>query len=264
MRKIVKLFASAIFLVIICLSQPATAQLSDAERLERCQNNKTRLAELEIQLQVINADLSASMTKKEMQDARTNLAYVKSVRLNKIMFDRTKFERVSAIYNVTYEECFYEVRQGTDHPTDECTTKLEKIIAAKIDKAVPLDRTALLAKKKKIDQQIAAHRNNIIALDCDHKATGACTLAASWTQDTPGIGSTTWDIKSDGTATETGIGYATGKATLNGNKLHIDWKTGTGYSGYYEWTLDENCSGKGTLVFKTGRTDSLNSTVKRN
>ncbi len=93
----------------------------------------------------------------------------------------------------------------------------------------------------------------------------ACKLEGIWTQDTPGVGSTDWEIKSDGTATETGIGYAKGIAKLSkDNVLHIDWQTKTGYSGYYEWTLDQNCkSTKGKLVFKTGRTDSLNSTVKR-
>lgn len=97
------------------------------------------------------------------------------------------------------------------------------------------------------------------------KPSGACKLEGNWTQDTPGVGSTIWAIKSDGTATETGIGSARGQATLKGNLLQIDWQTSNGYSGYYQWTLDKNCSaGKGTLVFKTGRTDSLNSTVKRN
>ena len=116
---------------------------------------------------------------------------------------------------------------------------------------------------------------NIALSDCCCECTGknvsestpdiSCRLEGSWTQDTPGVGSTVWDIKSDGTANERGIGYAKGKATLSGNLLRIDWQTNTGYSGYYEWTLDGNCnSGKGTLVFKTGRTDSLNSTVKRN
>ena len=94
---------------------------------------------------------------------------------------------------------------------------------------------------------------------------GACKLEGSWKQDTPGVGSTVWGIKSNGIADEIGIGFAKGKAYLSGNVLHIDWQTKTGYSGYYEWTLDDNCSnGKGKLVFKTGRTDSLSSTVKKN
>ena len=96
------------------------------------------------------------------------------------------------------------------------------------------------------------------------KPGNVCKLEGNWTQDTPGVGSTIWEIKSDGTANERGIGNAKGKGYLNGNVLHIDWQTHTGFSGYYEWVLDGNCSsGSGTLVFKTGRTDSLKSTVKK-
>ena len=47
MKKIFKLFATLNFLGLICLSQPVKAQLSDAERQERCQNNKNRIAEFE-------------------------------------------------------------------------------------------------------------------------------------------------------------------------------------------------------------------------
>ncbi|MBK7230860.1 MAG: hypothetical protein IPH93_00950 [Saprospiraceae bacterium] len=97
------------------------------------------------------------------------------------------------------------------------------------------------------------------------KPSGGCKLEGSWAQNTPGVGSTTWEIKSDGTAIEIGIGSARGQASLKGNILHIDWHTGTGYSGYYEWALDGTCSvGNGILEFKTGRTDRLGSTVKRN
>lgn len=65
------------------------------------------------------------------------------------------------------------------------------------------------------------------------KTPGTCTLSGTWVHNTEGIGTTTWTITSDGTATEEGIGYAKGKATLNGNTLRIDWQTTNGYSGYY-------------------------------
>ncbi|MBK7428024.1 MAG: hypothetical protein IPI60_13880 [Saprospiraceae bacterium] len=91
-----------------------------------------------------------------------------------------------------------------------------------------------------------------------------CKMQGTWAQNTPGVGSTTWEIKNDGTAIETGIGSARGQATIKGNLLRIDWQTSTGFSGYYEWTLDGNCNaGVGILQFKTGRTDRLSSSVKR-
>lgn len=269
MKKRFKFFATLIFLSLIFLSQPVIAQPGDAERLERCQNNKIRLAELEAQLRVIEADLSASMGEREMEDARSHLVYIKSLRLGKAKMDRTKFDRISALYNFKFQECYYAGKEASDSdPFNSCITKMEKIIAAKINKSLTFNRPELKAKKKQMDQQIATHSSKLITLGCDkqtEKSDGACKLAGNWTQDTPGIGSTIWEIKSDGTAKETGIGFAKGKATLRDNVLHIDWETNTGYSGYYEWTLDGNCSsGKGKLLFKTGRTDSLESTVKRN
>jgi hypothetical protein len=267
MKKIFRLFAAVNFLVLTCFAQTIKAQLSEVERQERCQNNRNRVAELETQLRVIDADLSASMTKKEMADAREEMVFVKSMRnkMQRTEAEKDKYEIISFHYNFKHDECYAAMHKISKvQPYKRCIDELGRIIAVKIDKAASLDRTAIVAKKQQTTQQLAAHRNNLVALDCDDKASGVCRLAGSWIQDTPGIGSTTWEIKSDGTADERGIGYAKGKASLRGNVLHIDWQTSTGYSGYYEWTLDENCrSVKGTLVFKTGRTDTLNSTVKK-
>ncbi|MBC7875166.1 MAG: hypothetical protein H7Y01_14275 [Ferruginibacter sp.] len=267
-----------IIVSVLLFSVAAHSQdLTEEQKQERCQNNKNRIVELETQLRVINAELSQTMEKKEMEDARQDMFYVRIFKvsnnnlnidpLNKSDLNFKRIESIGAQYNWDFEKCIYKGFREGEKPyyvPKFCYSELEKIIAKKIDKAVSLDRPALLAKKNETEKQLAAHRNNLIALRCD-QPTGACKLEGVWTQNTPGIGSTDWKIESDGTANERGIGYAKGKATLSGNVLHIDWQTNTGYSGYYEWTLDGNCSSvKGTLVFKTGRTDNLNSTVKRN
>ena len=216
--------------------------------------------------------------KKEIEDARNNMLYVRKFKIpnnlsidprNKSDENFIKIKRIAVQYNFDFEKCTYKDFHEGEEPyyvPRFCYSELEKIITKKIDKAVSLQskRAELLAKKNETNKQLSIHRTNLIALGCD-QPTGACKLQGIWTQDTPGIGSTDWIIESDGTANEKGIGYAKGKATLSGNVLHIDWQTSTGYSGYYEWTLGDNCSSvKGTLVFKTGRTDNLKSTVKRN
>lgn len=92
--------------MLICLSQPVKAQLSDAERQERCQNNKNRIAELETQLQVINADLSASMTKKEMEDARTQRVFLTALlQGGNIVDEMNRLKRIAAQYNFQYQNC---------------------------------------------------------------------------------------------------------------------------------------------------------------
>jgi hypothetical protein len=126
---------------------------------------------------------------------------------------------------------------------------------------------ALAQNEGKSDPQIAAEA---AALEQQKKQQSAqqsgqdCKLAGGWLQSTEGVGATGWQITSSGQATDVGIGYAKGTATLTGRTLRINWSTNNGYSGYYEWTLDSSCtSGSGSLVFFTGRTGIYKSTVKR-
>ena len=264
------------FIIALVLLLPVIAhsqELTEIQKKERCQNNKNRIAELEKQLQVLNVDLSQTMTNKEMEDKKAQLVFVRSMKIRGYIVDENKYDKISAQNNFKNRECYgnnYYANKSMESSLHKCFAELEDILIAKIDKAVSLQnkKPELLAKKNETNKQLASHRTNLIALGCDNQIgqlSGACKLEASWTQDTPGVGSTTWEIKSDGTADEKGIGYAKGKANIKGNVLHIDWKTNTGYSGYYEWKLGDDCSnGKGRLVFKTGRTDSLSSTVKKN
>lgn len=117
--------------------------------------------------------------------------------------------------------------------------------------------------------EMVAYRNGIkpkAATTGDAKPKdGECAMKGTWKQTTPGVGTTDWYIEPSGKAKERGLGNAEGDATVKGKDLRIDWRTGSGYSGYYQWTLDADCSSsvKGTLQFHTGRTDNLASTVKK-
>ncbi len=76
----------AFIIIASLLLFPITAHsqdLTEEQKKERCQNNKNRIVELESQLSVINADLSASMTKEEMEDARTQMTFVRSMKNKK-------------------------------------------------------------------------------------------------------------------------------------------------------------------------------------
>ncbi len=79
---------SMLWLLFLLLSFSATAQdLTDAQRLERCQNNKNRLAELETQLRVVDAELSQTWSKKEIEDARNKMVFVKKLRTSQAVLD---------------------------------------------------------------------------------------------------------------------------------------------------------------------------------
>src|SRR5688572_24490049 len=91
-----------------------------------------------------------------------------------------------------------------------------------------------------------------------------CTLAGTWTQDSEGLGQSTWEITADGEAIESGLGNAKGRATLAGGKLRIDW-TIAGYnnSGYYEWTLDPSCRTGSGIAVNTVSGVTLKTTVTK-
>jgi hypothetical protein len=94
-----------------------------------------------------------------------------------------------------------------------------------------------------------------------------CDISGSWRHSTADVGQAVWTFTSIGgnryDAQEIGLGNATGRAVLDGNRLRIDWKTGI-YSGYYEWYLGPDCtSGNGKLVFFSGGKGSHDSSLMR-
>lgn len=243
--------------------------LPEAQRLERCQNNKNRIVELEEHLNILNKDIYALMSNKEMEDTRAQLAFVQTMYDREITKDYIKYHRLSAQYNFTNDDCYDAEITDRYSAMYKCYAELERRINEKIRKAQSLEskRPQLITRKNEIDKQLAEHRNNLIALRCNESnvtsTKGACKLASTWSQTTEGIGTTTWTITSDGIATEAGKGYAKGKAKFDGTTLSIEWQTTNGYSGTYQWKLDSNCnSDDGKLIFKTPITSEHKSTLK--
>ena len=215
---------SMLWLFFLLLSFNASAQdLTDAQRLERCQNNKNRLAELETQLRVIDAELSKTWSKKEIEDARENMVFVRSFGQKSRPEDVKKIDRIAAIYNFVVDG------KGSSY-----LVQLENEIGKKIDKAVSLQnkRPELLNKKNEIDKQIASHRNNIIALGCDKASFNGNTpnLAGTWKglnwvyEITQNGTAFSWKITNDAAYNESAKGDI-----LDGNKIKATWtnKNGT-------------------------------------
>lgn len=98
-------------------------------------------------------------------------------------------------------------------------------------------------------------------------AAAQCNAAGQWRQSSPTVGASDWHLTPKGgnryDAREQGLGNAVGTATVNGNVLRIEWRTGN-WSGAYQWQLDRSCNqGQGQLKFFTGRSDTLASSVQR-
>jgi hypothetical protein len=238
-KKIFKLFATLNFLVLICLSQPVKAQLSDAERQERCQNNRNRVAELEAQLRVIDADLSASMTEKEMEDARTQMIYVKWMKKYENQLDENfiKLNKIAGQYNYSFIDCRLKLFQGIT----ECLIRLEKLIAQKIDKAVSLDRLELQAKKNETEKQLNEHRNNLVALRCDQPP----DISGSWTSNID----VSYSISQNQSAFTWSAPklHSKGEGTVTGNSISATW-TGDWGPGSATGTIKVDATGRATQI----------------
>lgn len=189
--------------------------MSDAQRQERCQNNKNRIAELETQLKIIDAELSNTMTKREMEDTRTQMTFVRQLKHLGYYStdDMNKLDRISVQYNLNQRDCFEQnLGKAKTGASSFCLTELEKIISAKIDKATALQnkRPDLVNKKNEINKQIATHRSNLIAFGCNN------TVSSNWS----------------------GV-YTNGNVlvTLSGNAASGTYKN-DGFTNTFQWSLN--------------------------
>jgi len=95
-----------------------------------------------------------------------------------------------------------------------------------------------------------------------------CSVEGRWLNDTPHVGQSTITVvrAPDDTlkATEDGTSNFDGAVKVSGRTFRIDFKTGAGYEGWYEWTLDDACNaGNGKLMFTAGGSGQYDSAVKR-
>ena len=145
--------------------------ISEAQRLERCQNNKNRLAGLEKQLQITNAELSQAWSDKEIENARDKIIRIRFIKKYYTEFEGgiKELELIQAQYNPAANYCFSLPELLKLDAINNCINELEKTIFKKIDKAMALKskRPQLINNKRSIEKQISNHRTNLIALRCD-------------------------------------------------------------------------------------------------
>ena len=163
------------------LIQTARAQLGDAEKSERCENNKKRLAELQAQLEQLNIQLLNMPERKQIEDERTDMTEANRLRnlykkerhpadAEEAEAVKVDIERLRAKYNYSCARALYS----------NCADGLYNFLAKKIDreeKIIP-GRSALLQTRTDLEKQIAFHKNNITALGCDAYN---IAIAGNWT-----------------------------------------------------------------------------------
>lgn len=231
--------------VLLLLNQHLYAQLSDQQKQERCENNRKRLAELEGQLQAVNIKLLNMPEKKQIEDERNDLAEVRKIgafltKINKLPDDslRSRKDEDSIDY---FDKVERRLAKYNAHCLSidivKCTYLLVDVIGKKIDKEVKLlpERPHLLQTKSDLEKQIAFHKNNLAALDCDRYN---IAFAGKWTYHDNSSGYTveqSFDTNGNGHAD------VTCTYTLEANQIVLHWSNG--WTNFYPLPVTNTMSG---------------------
>ena len=226
---------SMLWLFFLLLSFNASAQdLTAEQRLERCQNNKNRLAELEKQSAIVSAELRKIPEKKEIDEARDYMIFIKRLKTQNINDLRALTEKENLLYKKILIQFKLNLRECYDLNRYflSCIYELYNTITQNIDKGSALleQRPDLLDQKKDIDKQIAFHRNNISALGCDRASGNTPNITGTWKglnwvyEITLNGTAFSWKITNDAAYNESAKGNI-----LDGNKIKATWtnKNGT-------------------------------------
>ena len=140
---------------------------------------------------------------------------------------------------------------GGARPHDEVLRRVQQIVSAS-PRLVEGMRQLLKNDKSRrdvIDRELARLRAKDNAAVQSAAVASSCSLPHSWRIDVTGRGSS--NVAVDASGTVSGGGITSGRATLAGSQLTIQWfSQGGGYEvgGRYLVTLDRACNGAGELV----------------
>jgi len=227
------------FFLLLCSTEFVRTQ----EPQDRCENNRRQISEYLAELRDLEIIPTASVLERE----RKNLSILnKLIAENKILDDYLSVEARKSearLYNMPWRALW-------EYSTPLFLRALRDRLNILITKAAADGFPAIQTRIKFVNQQISIHDNRLLDLKCGTaEEAGVCKIAGKWRQS---VGST-WTVTADGTATEQGLGGATGKASLSGTTMRIEWSHANGWSGTYEWVMDKTCkTGKGKLIFKSG------------
>jgi hypothetical protein len=236
--------------------------LTDAQRRERCSNNRDQIAEYTAEIK----EIDFAPTAAALEARRDQLS-----RLNKLIADGgipTEYRDASG-RETAAAEYGLRVEAATMQP-QFFTYMMRARIQTLIDTAAKRDFSQSESRLTFLRTQRNIHTARMKELKCSEPASdkpeviGLCSVRGKWSQSTSSVGSSVWNVEENGTATEDGLGRATGTASLSGTTMRITWTTSNGWAGVYEWVMDQKCAaGRGKLTFSAGGRagDSPSSTV---
>jgi hypothetical protein len=190
------LFAFGTFACLFLIS-PVCAigqDLSEAQRRERCENNRRYLADYDRQLEAIEAKLHLTMNEEELARARAHSdfvwnLYLKGRNTNPAVREEqmAKIEELSTLYEFDpLKSCPRGLVYSTDfYPTD-CLKRLHDVIRQRIETAKQANSQIdeLHKQRTQLQRQRAVHQSRLDELGCGQESEpqkGGCQgFAGAW------------------------------------------------------------------------------------
>jgi hypothetical protein len=147
-------------------------ELSEAQRRERCENNRRYLADYDRQLEAIEAKLNLMMNEEELALARTHAdfllnVYKKGIEQNAEVRD----EQTAKIYELSTRYEFDTERWCPDGKVYyfDCRQRLYKVILQRIETAKQANSQSaeLYKQRTQLQKQRAVHQGRFDELGCD-------------------------------------------------------------------------------------------------
>lgn len=180
--------AGIVFLSVVVCSTPTVIHsqgLSEAERLDRCHNNKVRLDELQAQSAAIEKQIAGIWSDEKIARTRTQLVAIRQLRgderqlswfvmrgstLESILREHNLMSRWSSCLKANWRPSEFD--QYNVQAKQTCLTDLESRLGRKIDAAVKDQgrRSELEKQKADLERQMHNHRVNLSALGCKEAA----------------------------------------------------------------------------------------------
>ncbi len=173
------------------LFSPAYAisqDLPEAQRLERCENNRKALADYDRQLEAVDAKLRLPRTAEDFALANAHLRFVNNIQdhgFNKSKNPAVRNEQVAKLeeLSILYE---FDGREycpkGFNDPTTACLIWLGHSISERVTTGVRSNsqKDELNQQRAQLQRQRAVHQSRLKELGCDSQKSGCLGFAGAW------------------------------------------------------------------------------------
>ena len=162
--------------------------LPEAQRLERCENNRKALADYDRQLEAVDAKLRLTMTDEEYALAKAHFRFVNSIEDNGFNKSKNpavreeqvaKLEELSILYEFDGRE---HCPKGFTDPSTACLIWLAHSISERIETALQSNsqKDELNKQRAQLQRQRTVHQSRLKELGCDSQKSGCQGFAGAW------------------------------------------------------------------------------------